>query len=254
MGQRRNVSAERGGWSRGESRAPGWAAGKALASAGALLVFLAAVGALPAQAFEQRPGTFSLGLQGGAGVYSGTGTYVIKPYDPTVDEHAYPYDTYDWGGSLAIRLRYCLDPEHAVGVSMEDLRFQRRSGQVDQVDLGSRVEHYSKQLQVNNYMGEYYLYLSPGRMGFLGDLGRRYKNSPYGVAGIGIHRDTFRSGTSDATIAPFGFVVAAGLGWEYFVRRPFSIDASVRGYYMKSSGGSGTAAEAQLGFQYYLLR
>jgi len=217
-----------------------------------------------ARAYEQRPNTFSLGLQLGGGVFYGQGDYRPEGSVEVVrEESRYPYDAYDWGAGLAIRLRYSLDAGHAVGISMEDLRFSRVSGAASQVDLTTTGsdgnpytihEYRANQYQLNNYMVDYYLYLDAGKWPSLGRVGRRYKNSPYIVAGIGFHKPTLRTGEFDAASPDIGFVGDLGLGWEYFLRPPFAFDLSVRGYYLKTDGGSGVAGEMMLGFQYYLIR
>jgi hypothetical protein len=210
---------------------------------------LLAAAALPAAAYEQRPNTFSLGMQGGAGILSGQDEYVVQGVgDPLPAANVYPYDKFDWGGALSIRLRYALDPTHAFGVSMEDLRFRRISGQSETVNLGSRVENYPKQFQAITYMLDYYFYPDLEGLKILGKVGRRYKNCPYFVIGAGLQRNSFRFSSSDIMIPPLGFAGNAGLGWEYFIH------FALRGYYLRFSGGSGVAGEASLGFQYYLLR
>jgi hypothetical protein len=221
---------------------------------GVALLGPAALPVAPALAYEQRPNTFSLGIQGGAGMISGQGEYVVQsPIDPAAQATVYPYDKFDWGGALAIRLRYSLDPGHALGISMEDLRFSRLSGQAQELNLGSSRLLYPKQFQATTYLLDYYLYLNLEDLGILGRVGRRYKNCPYLVLGAGLQRDAFRFSPSDIAFPGLGFVAHAGLGWEYFIARPFSLDATARAYYLKFDGGSGVAGEATLGFQYYLL-
>jgi hypothetical protein len=178
----------------------------------------------PASAFEQRPGTFSLGLQGGAGVLSGQGEF-----KPGLAGTPIAYDNFFGGGALSIHLRYSLDKAHAIGFTFEDLRFERKS------DFGAPVP---PQYQVNSYMADYYLYLN-----------RRAKACSYAVLGAGMHRDTFRPDT----IVPGSFVANFGLGLEYFIGPPLALDATARGYYLQGKGGSSVAGGIQLGFQYYIL-
>jgi hypothetical protein len=194
------------------------------------LIFAAVFGSSPAAGYEQRPNTISFGLQIGGGVWSGSGAYVVEAER---GETQYPYDSFSTGGSFALRFRYSLDRSHAVGLSLEDERFNRKA------ELGPEAP---EQLQVTNYVLDYYLYFY-----------RRAKFCPYAALGIGYARRTFRMGESETVNPPGGPVANFGLGAEYFVRRPFSIDAVIRGYYHSGGGGSGVAGEAQLGFQYYLL-
>jgi opacity protein-like surface antigen len=209
----------------------------ALGSAGPglpLLALLLTLWSAPASAYEQRPGTLSLGLQGGGGVWSGEGAYVVTT--DRGEQTSYDYANFGWGGGLGIHLRYCLDPGHALGISLEDQRFGRKSG----VDPNAPTS--ARQYQLNNYLVDYYAYVN-----------RRAKTTPYVVLGVGYRRATFRFGNSETVIPPGGLVANLGLGLEYFVCRPFSIDGTIRGYYHRGGGGSGVATEAQIGFQYYLL-
>lgn len=182
--------------------------------------------ARPAAAFEQRAGTISLGLQGGAGFFSGQGTY-----ERGVTRVG--YGEYDWQGGFAIRLRYGLDRTHALGFSFEDLRFDRKSG-ADPTLPG--------QYQVNNFLVDYYLYFH-----------RPYKLSRYLVLGAGFHRPTFRLDDEQNIFPGEGITANFGGGLEYFVRRALSIDGSVRLYYLRPKDGSGSATELMLGLQYYLV-
>ncbi len=187
----------------------------------------------PTMAYEQRIGTFSLGLQGGAGMMSGSDSW-------RRNDNEVRYDSFDWGGGLGIHIRYALDRAHAVGITFEDLRFDRKSGAT--MTAGGIEVPAPDQYQLNNYMLDYYLYFH-----------RRYKESRYVVLGVGVHRPSFRVNDDESILPGEGFIANFGGGLEYFVRRPFSIDASLRGYYFKPKGGSGIAGELMLGFHYYLL-
>lgn len=180
----------------------------------------------PVLAYEQRVGTVSLGIQGGAGLLSGKDAW-------TRNTTEIPYDAYDWSGGLGIRLRYSLDRTHAVGISFEDLRFDRKSGEDSSLP---------GQYQLNNFMLDYYLYFH-----------RRYKVSRYVVLGAGIHRPTFRLSKSENILPGEGLIANFGGGMEYFARRAFALDASLRGYYLKPKGGSAIAGELMLGIHYYLV-
>ncbi len=199
---------------------------RGIAHAGlALLLGLLLLGR-PAQAYEQRSGTLSLGVQGGAGALSSSDSFSRGATE-------IGYDSYDFAGGLGIRIRYGLDRSHAVGVSFEDLRFDRKSGEDRELP---------SQYQLNNFMVDYYVYFH-----------RRYKLSRYVVLGAGFHRPTFRFSDDENILPGEGLTANFGGGMEYFLRRPFALDASVRGYYLRLKGGSAVAGELMLGVHYYLL-
>ena len=193
-----------------------------------------------AAAWEQRRGTVSFGVQGGVGSVEGNAIYTRHGYE--TDEFDYPLENYRWGPAIGIRFRYSLDRSHAAGVSLEDLRYRRKSG----VDPAA-----AKEFQINTVFFDYYLYLA-----------RRERVTPSIVLGVGFHRDAFRFDESDHLIPPLALAANLGGGLEYFVRPPFSIEATLRGYYLGTRGagewsvdGAGSvAASLQLGFHYYLLQ
>ncbi|MCA9727358.1 MAG: hypothetical protein R3E12_10560 [Candidatus Eisenbacteria bacterium] len=183
-----------------------------------------------ARAYEQRSNTISLGIQGGVGLMSGSGDFEPDTTTPTA---SIPYDAFDLGPGLAIHIRYSLDRTHALGVTFEDLRFDRKTDAIVQ----------PTQFQLNNFLAQYYVYFN-----------RRSKVSQYVVAGAGFHRATFRLG-DDSSIQPGeGLAANLGVGSEYFLRRPFSIDASLRGYWLKPKQGTIVGGELFLGIHYYLTR
>lgn len=210
-----------GGVGNGEVRRTG--PGKGARSGWAALLLCFAL-SLSAGAYEQKPGTLGVGLQGGAGLSSGQGEFKVGTRGTPI-----AYADYFGGPALGIRLRYTLDRGHAIGISFDDLRFDRKS------ELNAPIP---PQYQVNNYMADYYVYLR-----------RRPKTCPYVVLGMGVHRDTFRPDT----IVPGSFVANFGLGVEYFVGLPFAVDVTARGYYLQGKGGSAVTGVLSAGFQYYLL-
>lgn len=194
------------------------------------LAAIALLSAGDALAYEQRSNTVSLGIQGGFGLMSGSGDY--QP-GVTGEAEPVPYDAFDIGPSLAIHVRYSLDRTHAIGFTFEDLRFDRKSGS----------EAEPTQYQLNNFLAQYYMYFN-----------RRAKTSFYAVGGAGFHRSTFRL-RGGSTIQPGeGLSANLGGGLEYFLRRPFSIDGSIRGYWLKPKQGTVAGGEAFLGIHYYLTR
>jgi hypothetical protein len=198
--------------------------------------------AVPAEAYEQHSNTLSLGIQGGPGLMIGSdGAYHWNTAEYRYSDYSYgssyewlKFWENNWGYGVGIRIRYSLDPTHAIGVSFEDLRFNRH----DEAPADAPGQY-----QVNNYMADYYLYFN-----------RRAKTCPYVVLGAGFHRDTFRVSDAENVIVPESFVTNFGVGVEYFVGWAFAVDFAARAYYLQGSGGHAIASEALLGFQYYLLR
>jgi hypothetical protein len=198
-----------------------------------VLLLLLAWGAQPrpARAYEQRRNTISLGFQGGGGLISGSGTY--RKGTVQLGTHV-DYDQFDLGTGVAFHVRYSLDRNHAIGFTFEDLRFDRKSG---------AIEGTPKQYQINNFLAEYYLYFH-----------RRAKVSRYIGFAAGFHRPTFRYASSEDVFPGEGFTANLGGGLEYFLTRPFSLDGSIRAYYLGIKGGSAIVSELMLGIHYYLLR
>lgn len=196
----------------------------------------------PARAWEQRRNTLSFGVQGGVAVIDGTGIYTRTLEGSSIPEQQYRYEDFRWKGALGFRLRYSLDRSHAAGVSFEDLRFDRKSGLDEQA---------ADEYQVNTVLLNYFVYFA-----------RRERLTPYLELGGGFHRDTFRFSDNDHVIPPLSPAASAGLGAEYFLRPAFSIDGTIRGYYLHLrgsnewdlEGASPFAATAQIGVHYYLLK
>jgi hypothetical protein len=205
---------------------------------------LAVLGAGEARANEQRRNTPSVGIQYGYGAVNGTGEMNFKaafPATGTVNRH----EDFRWGGALSLHIRYSLDQSHALGVSFEDLRFHRKNG------LADPTLKIAKQYQVNNAFIDYYVYFD-----------RRARVTPYLLLGVGFHKDTFRFSKYDNLLPPIALSANLGLGMEYFVRPTWSIDTTVRGYWIgqrgsndwSARGSAPLAASLQLGLQYYLVK
>ena len=177
-------------------------------------------------AFEQRTNTPSVGFQVGGGIMQGSDAYQFGNQEPI------PYDIFEAGLGLGIHIRYSMDRRSAIGVSFEDLRFQRKSGAAKVAD----------QYQLNNFLGRYYVYFA-----------RRQRISRYLVGGIGFHRPSIRTGEQTA-LPGEGFSANLGAGLEYFLTRVVTIDGSLDGYLFRPKGGSITAVEARVGLHYYFTR
>jgi opacity protein-like surface antigen len=197
---------------------------------------------------EQRRNTPSFGAQYGYGAFNGSGVFEWEGNNPNLTNRTYPHRDFRYGGAMGIRIRYSLDQTHAVGVSFEDLRCGRKSGLENPQN---RELEPAKQLQVTNYLFDYYLYLN-----------RRARTTPYLLFGGGFHRDTFRFGKYDNVATAIGPCANLGIGVEYFVRPAWSIDATLRGAWfgqrdggqLQFHGSAPMAASLQLGFQYYLIK
>ncbi len=209
---------------------------------GCLAVAVAAAWPGLAQAWEQRRGTLSFGVQGGVTAMDGSGIYTRELGGTSITEESYRYEDFRWKGALGFRLRYSLDRSHAVGASFEDLRFDRKSGLDDAV---------ADEYQVNTVLANYFVYFS-----------RKDRLTPYLELGAGFHRDTFRYSSSDHVIPPLAPAASVGLGAEYFLRPALTVDAAVRAYYLHLrgsdewdlEGSSPIAGSVQVGLHYYLLK
>ncbi len=218
------------------------------AAAARVLIGLALLAPGPAQAYEQRRNTPSFGVQYGYGAMNGSGVFEWEDDNPLVENPEYRHEDFRWGGALGFHIRYSLDQTHAVGVTFEDRRFERKSGLENPEDPTLEV---AKQLQVTAYQIDYYVYFD-----------RRARTTAYLQLGAGFHRDTFRLKKNENLIGPFGPCATAGFGVEYFVRPAFTIDATLRGIWLgersedqlRFRGSAPVAASLQLGFQYYLLK
>jgi opacity protein-like surface antigen len=210
------------------------------------LVFLAPG---PACANEQRRNTPSFGVQGGYGALNGTGAFEWEDNDPTQPNRTYAHEDYRYGAALGFHIRYSLDQSHAVGVTFEDLRYDRKTFKdLPEADLAK----IAKQLQVTTYLIDYYLYLN-----------RRARATPYLLIGGGFNRGTFRFKKHDYVATAIGPCANVGIGVEYFFWPALSMETTLRGAWFGQrdggqlhwmGGGSTVAASAQIGFQYYLIK
>ncbi len=182
-----------------------------------------------AKAYEQRTSTPSVGIMAGIGFMSGSDEFATEGTTPTI----IPYEAFDLGFGLGIHVRYSLDRRSAIGVSFEDLRFERKSGE----------DTEAEQYQVNNFLARYYVYFA-----------RRERLSRYIAAGIGFHRPSFRLDDQENILPGEGLTANLGVGLEYFFTRAVALDGAVDGYLLRPKGGSIVAAEARIGLQLYFIR
>jgi len=185
--------------------------------------------AATSHAYEQRRNTVSIGIQGVGGVMSGTDEYVIESGNLTV-----PYEDYEFGPGIAINFKYSIDRRNAVGITFDDLRFDKKSGlSADTPD----------QIQFNNVLGRFYKYFN-----------RRGRMSRNVFIGAGFHRAVFRVNDRENIFPGEGFTANYGAGLEYFLNRVATIDLTVEGYYMKPKGGTAATGQVKLGLHYYFTR
>lgn len=197
---------------------------------------LVALGLMEASAYEQPRNTISLGVQGQYGVLGGE-TQPI-PADP--DEDAAWASLVDYGGGLAIRIRYSTARNRAIGLSFEDQRFRRQDG----VD-----KRRPKQIQLSQVLAEYYFY-------FL----RPKRTTRYIVLGAGFHIPALRYETEEedtgrtleeVSYPGLDLTLVAGVGLEHFIGRRTSVDLSIRGYGLRSDPTLSISGEVALGIHYY---
>lgn len=201
--------------------------------AGTLLLALAAWTS-PGTAYEQPRNTISLGIQGQYGFLGGAKDPI--PEDPVDGSWG---SLFDFGEGIAVRVRYSLARNRAIGLSFEDQRFRRQ---------GDLPRTHPDQLQLTQVLGEYYIYFARPR-----------KITQYVVFGAGIHRPVLRIETEDSTgrtleenaFPGTNLTVMVGAGAEYFLGRQASIDLSLRGYGINSDPERTATGELALGIHYY---
>jgi hypothetical protein len=159
------------------------------------------------------------------------------PEDPALGAWA---SLFEFGEGIALRVRYSLARNRAVGLSFEDQRFRRLDGLDDS---------HPKQVQLSLLLVEYYFYFH-----------RPQKLSRYLVVGGGLHRPVVRIKIEDeftgrdveeAVFPGEDLTLTAGGGLEYVLGRRTAVDLSLRGYAHRSDPGLSATAQVALGIHYY---
>jgi len=194
----------------------------------------------PGQAYEQRTGTFSAGLQGHV-------SSIFAAHDS--------YGAFRWRGNpfngesikgpaagLAVRFRISLDRTSAIGLSFEALDFKRSLPRTELADFEIVVQDTVTKLHASAVSFDYYRYFR-----------RKAKTTPYAVGGIGFYRPERRFGEIQTKILTSGLLLTLGGGLEHFFSRNLSLEPSLRFFALRHDGGISGAAELAVGVRFYML-
>ena len=169
---------------------------------------------------RQRPGTISLGLQGGYGVVRGTSRLA---------------DGFDHGPSYAFRFRYMLSPSFALGFSFENQRFGNRGGAPSPEPGASDSTIHMSTVSAE---GVFFVH-------------REREVTPYFIGGIGHAAPDIVDEVLGSARVNEGMFLTAGAGLERFVRPRFSLDFSLRGYGLISNSEFTSFAQITAGIHLY---
>ncbi|MBN1504806.1 MAG: hypothetical protein JW952_07085 [Candidatus Eisenbacteria bacterium] len=167
--------------------------------------------------FEER-GTLMVGVQGQYGLLTGD---------------AEPADEFDRGPGYALRLRYYMGDERAIGISMENQQFDGIPG--------GGSEPQPRDMTVAVFTADYLFYFQ-----------RPSALTRYLAVGVGFHHPA-RNYDDGSEVGPDGLVLTAGAGLEYFFHRVVSFDVCVRGYGLFGQGGLLGSGEAAAGLNFYIV-
>ena len=167
--------------------------------------------------FEER-GALMVGVQGQYGFLAGD---------------AEATDEFDQGAGYALRLRYYLGNDRALGFSMENQRF-------DGVAIAGDVPQ-PRDMSVAIFTADYLMYFQ-----------RASALSRYVTFGVGFHHPA-REYQDGSEVGPDGLVLTAGAGLEYFFHRVVSVDVCVRGYGLFGQGGLLGSGQAAAGLNFYIV-
>lgn len=187
-----------------------------------------------AAAFEQRSGTFSIGIQGQvSGLLSGKGDY---------DAFRLRNGLEGLGAGLSVRLRLAVDRASAVGINFEAIDFKRSLGDDEIAPFEEAANDTSDKVHSTVVTLDYYRY-----------FWRRMKDTPYVVAGVGYYRPEIRFGEFGTRFPGSNAIAHVGVGGEHFFTRSVSLELSARMYALFHSGGPSTASQLAIGIRFYHL-
>jgi len=211
----------------------------ALAAVLAILL-LAGLLAAPAQAYEHRRGTPSIGVQLHYGLLAGNADWT---------------DVFSTAHGVTIHVRQYIARNRALGLTFELQRY------AEGTTVPLIAEEFNPDyLQIQLIMFDYYFYFN-----------RAQKRTPYLVLSGGFYRPEIVD-EGDRDLQQYGSVVEhpdegliarTGVGLEWFLGRTFSIDGSISGYYIHGpsslkgliedpdSGGLAASFMAALGVHLY---
>ena len=145
-----------------------------------------------------------------------------------------PINDFDSGTGFAMRLRYYLGDNRALGISLESQIFDGVRAPVN--------DDQPKRLTDAIIMADYLFYFD-----------RESSLSRYVAVGLGLHHPG-REYKSYGEVGPDGLAASLGGGLEYFFHRSTSVDVSVRGYGLFGQGeGFLGSVEAAVGMNFYVM-
>ncbi|MCK4305173.1 MAG: outer membrane beta-barrel protein [Candidatus Eisenbacteria sp.] len=193
-----------------------------------LLLAILAASSGPADAYEHRRNTPSLGAQLQYGYMGG--------------DSAWP-NTVRWGWGVAFKLRKYVSRQAAMGVSFEQQKFDRISTLPSFKVIGDDYADLDH-LQFQTLMLDYFRYFQ-----------RMRRRTPYVVVSAGIYHPQLLYDEKNEITGTEGqhskhprdsFIARLGAGLEYFVNRGFSIDGSVSCYYVHTPDLPGRTFTVQM--------
>jgi hypothetical protein len=200
-------------------------------AAGALCGLVIAAMAGPAQAYEHRRDTASVGIQ-------------IQYGD--LERNSDWGDAFGWGRGVAIHLRNSMARNRAIGLSFEQQRFESVEPLAEDVESGGDTDY----LEMQTFLVDYFFYFE-----------RPQRRCYYAVVSAGFYRPELvdeerlqpdQPKTVNVRYPGENFLARLGGGTEYFVSRKFSVDASVSLYYIRAPKLDGLTASAQFALGVHL--
>jgi hypothetical protein len=185
-------------------------------------------------AYEQRSGTFSFGLQGHlGGLLSGEGDYDAFELRDGLD---------GLGPGISIRFRLSIDRASALGVSFEASDFERSlpSGEIAAFEATARDT--ADKIHATVVAADYYRY-----------FWRKGKDTPYLVATAGFYRPEIRFGEVATNFPGSNLILGGGIGAEHFFSRSVSLDLSFRVFGLFHDGGPSVSSQLAVGIMFYHL-
>ena len=218
-----------------------WAAGWLVA------VALSATGA---SAYEQRSGTFSIGLQGQLSALLSAaecenclpaGEEFEADRNVNVDYDIFRLRGLDGVGvGLSVRVRYAIDRASAIGLSFDASDFERSVSRTEAAPFEVASRDTADKIHATIVTGEYYRYFM-----------RKAKQTPYVVVGAGFYRPEIRFGELNTGFPGSDLAITVGAGGEHFFTRSVSLDLSARVYGLFHDGGPSISSQVALGIRFY---
>lgn len=170
-----------------------------------------------------RPGQIGVGAQGGYGALLKSGEFG---------------NAFSNGPTLAIRLRYRMRYERAIGLSFENERFEIR---VPEAEYPAGTG-FAGRLRANAILSGLELYQM---------FGTRTQTAKMIMAGVGLAQTSGRDAIGDTFYPGDGAYVSLGAGVERFVYRSWALDLSTRYVALFLPDDRSHDIQVALGFMFY---